>query len=119
MVHLGELSNEEMHILGVILQSENYEPNLLLEAWRRFESEARSNVADFTVQQLAEKFLARQIAERRSVRTLADDRWRLSALTRAIGQARAAAVKLADILQDLEGIPPGTNRRSHHKTVRQ
>lgn len=107
-----------MHILGVIRQSENYEPNLLLEAWRRFESEARSNVADFTVQQLAEKFLARQIAERRSVRTLADDRWRLSALTRAIGQARAAAVKRADILQYLEGIPPGTNRRSHYKTVR-
>ncbi len=117
-VQLADLSIEEMHILGVIRQSENYEPNLLLEAWRRFESEARSNVADFTVQQLAEKFLARQIAERRSVRTLADDRWRLSALTRAIGQARAAAVKRADILQYLEGIPPGTNRRSHYKTVR-
>jgi len=54
-VQLADLSIEEMHILGVIRQSENYEPNLLLEAWRRFESEARSNVADFTVQQLAEK----------------------------------------------------------------
>src|SRR5258707_10313714 len=35
-----------------------------------------------------------------------------------MGQARAAAVKRSDILGYLEAIPPGTNRRSHYKTLR-
>jgi hypothetical protein len=35
-----------------------------------------------------------------------------------VGQARAAAVKRSDILGYLEAIPPGTNRRSHYKTLR-
>jgi hypothetical protein len=117
-VQLADLSIEEMHVLGVIRHSKRYTPKLLLEVWQRFESEGRNDVADLTVQQLAEKFLARQMAERRSVRTLSDDRWRLNALSRAIGQTRAGAVKRADMLQYLEGIPPGTNRRSHYKTVR-
>jgi hypothetical protein len=117
-VQLAELSIEEMHVLGVIRHCKRYTPKLLLEVWQRFESEGRNDVADLTVQQLAEKFLARQMAERRSVRTLSDDRWRLNALSHAIGQTRAAAVKRADMLQYLEGIPPGTNRRSHYKTVR-
>src|SRR5438132_1536674 len=88
--------------------------SLLLEAWQRFESEGTGNGANLTVQQLCKKFLARQIAERRSAQTLADDRWRLNALSRLVGQARAAAVKRSDILGYLEAIPPGTNRRSHY-----
>ena len=117
-VELAELAVEEKHVLGVIRQSQKYEPRLLLEAWRRFESEGTGNGSNLTVQQLCEKFLARQVAERRSVQTLADDRWRLNAFSRAVGQARAAAVKRSDILGYLEGIPPGTNRRSHYKTLR-
>ena len=105
-------------MLGVIRQSEKYEPGLLLEAWRRFESEATDNRGNLTVQQLCEKFFARQIAERRSAHMLNDDRWRLNAFSRALGQARAASVKRSDILGYLEGIPPGTNRRSHYKTLR-
>jgi hypothetical protein len=38
-IELAELAVEEKHVLGVIRQSEKYEPKLLLEAWRRFESE--------------------------------------------------------------------------------
>ena len=117
-VQLADLSVDEMHVLGVIRQSEKYEPGLLLEAWRRFEIEATDNRANLTVQQLCEKFFARQIAERRSPHTLNDDRWRLNAFSRALGQARAAAMKRSDILGYLEGIPPGTNRRSHYKTLR-
>ena len=117
-VELAELVAEEKHILGVIRQSEKYEPRLLLEAWRRFESEGTGNGSNLTVQQLCEKFLARQIAERRSPQTLGDDRWRLKAFSRGMGQARAAAVKRSDILGYLEAIPPGTNRRSHYKTLR-
>jgi hypothetical protein len=117
-IELADLAVEEKHILGVIRQSQKYEPRLLLEAWRRFESEGPGNGANLTVQQLCEKFFARQIAERRSVQTLADDRWRLNAFSREVGQARAAAVKRSDILGYLEAIPPGTNRRSHYKTLR-
>ena len=81
----------------VIRQSEKYEPRLLLEAWRRFESEVTGNGSNLTVLQLCEKFFARQIAERRSSQTLGDDRWRLNAFSRGMGQARAAAVKRSDI----------------------
>lgn len=49
-------------MLGVIRQSEKYEPGLLLEAWRRFEKEASGSAGDLTIRELAEKFLARQIA---------------------------------------------------------
>jgi hypothetical protein len=117
-VEVAELAVEEKHVLGVIRQSEKYEPKLLLEAWRRFESEAMGNGSNLTVQQLCEKFFGRQIAERRSPQTLADDRWRLNAFSRGMGQSRAAAVKRSDILGYLEAIPPGTNRRSHYKTLR-
>jgi hypothetical protein len=86
--------------------------------WRRFEEEGDGEVGKLTVQELAEKFLARQRAERRSARTVLDDRWRLNAMTRALGHLRAGAVKRADILGYMEGIPPGTNRRSHYKTLR-
>jgi hypothetical protein len=44
-------------------------------------------------------------AERRSAQTLTDDRRRLNAFSRALGQAKAAAVKRSDILGYLEGIP--------------
>lgn len=117
-VEFAELAVEEKHVLGVIRQSEKYEPRLLLEAWRRFESEGTGNGSNLTVLQLCEKFFARQIAERRSPQTLGDGRWRLIAFSRGMGQARAAAVKSSDILGYLEAIPPGTNRRSHYKTLR-
>src|SRR5579864_4580520 len=92
-IELADLAVEEKHVLGVIRQSQKYEPRLLLEAWRRFENEGTSNGANFTVQQLCQKFLARQIAERRSAQTLADDRWRLNTFSRKAGQAKAEAVK--------------------------
>ena len=117
-IEFAELAVEEKHVLGVIRQSEKYNPRLLLEAWRRFESEGTGNGSNLTVQLLCESFLARQIAERRSPQTLADDRWRLNAFSRGMGQARAGAVKRSDILGYLEAIPPGTNRRSHYKTLR-
>jgi hypothetical protein len=97
---------------------QKYEPRLLLGAWRRFESEESGNGANLTARQLCEKFFARQKAARRSAQTLADDRWRLNAFSKEVGQARAAAVKRSDILGYLEAIPPGTNRRSHYKTLR-
>jgi len=117
-VQLAELGVEEKHVLGVIRQSEKYEPTLLLEAWRRFEKEGTGENGNLTVQELAEKFVARQKAEGRSARTVIDDRWRLNAMTKAMGHLRVGAVKRADILRYMEGIAPGTNRRSHHKTLR-
>jgi len=65
-VELAELAVEEKHILGVIRQSQKYEPKLLLEAWQRFEKEEIGDDRNLTVQELAEKFLARQKAQGRS-----------------------------------------------------
>src|SRR5258707_992330 len=117
-VQLAELGVEEKHVLGVIRQSEKYTPTLLLEAWRHFEKEGTGENGNLTVQELTEKFVARQKAEGRSARTVIDDRWRLNAMTKTMGHLRVGAVKRADILRYMEGIAPGTNRRSHHKTLR-
>ena len=116
-VQLADLSIEEMHVLGVIRQSQKYTPASLLQAWQRFESEGVHN-GNLTVQQLCEKFFARQKAEGRSAQTLMDDRWRLNAFCRVLGPGRSGAVKRSDVLGYLEGIGPGTNRRSHYKTLR-
>ena len=109
-VELAELAVEEKHILGVIRQSQKSEPRLLLEAWQRFEKEEIGDDRNLTVQELAEKFLARQKAQGRSTRTLIDDRSRMNAMTKVIGHIRAGAVKRADLLRYMEGIAPGTNR---------
>jgi hypothetical protein len=96
---------------------EKQQPRLLLEAWQRFEKEEIGDDRNLTVQELAEKFLARQKAQGRSTRTIIDDRSRLNAMTKVLGQIRAGAIKRADILRYVEGIAPGTNRRSHYKTL--
>jgi hypothetical protein len=80
-VELAELAVEEKHILGVIRQSQKYEPKLLLEAWQRFEKEEIGEDRNLTVQELVEKFVARQKAQGRSARTLIDDQSRLKAMT--------------------------------------
>jgi hypothetical protein len=49
-IELADLAVEEKHVLGVIRQSQKYEPRLLLEAWRRFESEGSGNGAHSTSQ---------------------------------------------------------------------
>ena len=94
-VELAELAVEEKHILGVIRQSQKYEPKLLLEAWQRFEKEEIGEDRNLAVHELVEKFVARQKAQGRSTRTLIDDRSRLKAMTNVIvmGQIRAGAVK--------------------------
>ena len=60
-VELAELAVEEKHILGVIRQSQKYEPKLLLEAWQRFEKEEIVEDRNLTVQELVEKFVSRDI----------------------------------------------------------
>jgi hypothetical protein len=97
-VQLADLSIEEIHVLGVIRQSQKYAPGMLLEAWQRFESE-RIRDGKLTVQQLCEKFLARQIAERRSAQTIADDRWRLNTFSRAVGKSRVAVRVMWSLLR--------------------
>jgi hypothetical protein len=84
-----------------------------MEAWQRFQSEGMGNDSNLAVQQLCEKFFNRQIAERRSVQTLAVDRWRLNAFSRALGHARVAAVKRSDVLRYLEAIAPNSCERTY------
>ena len=76
-IELADLAVEEKHVLGLIRQSQKYEPRLLLEAWQRYEKEEIGDDRNLTVQELAEKFLARQKAQGRSTWTLIDDRSRL------------------------------------------
>jgi hypothetical protein len=87
-VELAELAVEEKHILGVIRQSQKYEPRLLLEAWQCFEKEEIGEARNLTVLELVEKFVSRQKAQGRSTRTLIDDRSRLKAMTNVMGHIR-------------------------------
>lgn len=116
-VQLAELSLHEKHVLGVIRQSPDYTPDLLLDAWRDYRARRRTR-SSFTVTQLCEAYYARQLKEKRSGRTLNDDSWRLKKLATALGAIQANDCTAADLFQYLETIPPGTNRRSHFKTLK-
>lgn len=116
-VQLAELSLHEKHVLGVIRQSSDYTPDLLLDAWRDYRARQRTR-SSFTVTQLCEAYYARQVKEKRSDRTLNDDRWRLNKLAMALGATSANDCTAADLFQYLETIPPGSNRRSHFKTLK-
>jgi hypothetical protein len=116
-VQLAELSLHEKHVLGVIRQSSDYTPDLLLDAWRDYRARQRIR-SSFTVTQLCQAYYARQVKEKRSDRTLNDDRWRLNKLVMALGATSANDCTAADLFEYLETIPPGSNRRSHFKTQR-
>jgi hypothetical protein len=116
-IQSAELSVEEKHVLGIIRLADDYSPELLLDAWRDYRSRQKTS-SSFTVTELCEAFYTRQVAEKRSARTLNDDRWRLNKLALALGGTQANDCSPADIRGYLESIPPGTNRRSHFKTLR-
>jgi hypothetical protein len=67
-VQLAELSLHEKHVLGVIRQSSDYTPDLLLDAWRDYRARQRTR-SSFTVTQLCQAYYARQVKEKRSDRT--------------------------------------------------
>ena len=107
----------ERHVLGVIRQSADYTPDLLLDAWRDFQA-GQPTRGTLTTTQLCEAFYARQVKEKRSARTLNDDRWRLNKFAMSIGATPAKSCTPVDVSRYLETIPPGTNRRSDFKTLR-
>jgi hypothetical protein len=68
--------------------------------------------------ELVEKFLERQVHERRAARTLDDDRQRLSKLCMSFENIDVCRLTETGLRQYLEHYPPGSNRRSHYKAVR-
>jgi site-specific recombinase XerD len=113
-----ELDEEEKRVLAVIRAHDLYSPDRLALAWRRLIENGHSEGGDQTVSELVEAFYARQIKEKRSPATLSDDRWRLNRFAAALGTKNARDVIPADLRRYFEEIGPGTNRRSHHKTLR-
>ena len=79
-VQLAELSLHEKHVLGVIRQSPDYTPDLLLDAWCDYRARRRTR-SSFTVTRLCEAYYARQLKEKRSGHTLNDDSWRLNKIS--------------------------------------
>ena len=71
-----------------------------------------------TIAELCKAFYDRQIKERRAYRTIADDRWRLNQFAKAFVDMDSSQCTSADIFRYLEAKPPGTNRRSHFKTLK-
>jgi hypothetical protein len=118
-IQLAELSVEEKHVLGLIRQSQYYAPELLLDIWRAYltRKQAQANPS-LTIAELCKVFYDRQIKEGRAYRTIADDRWRLNQFANAFGDMDSSQCTSADIFRYLEAKPPGTNRRSHFKTLK-
>jgi len=118
-IQLADLSVREKYVLGLIRQSADYTPELLLDIWKAYmASQGTQPKASQTVARLCEAFYNRQIQEKRSYRTLADDRWRLNQFAKAVGDLDSRQCTGADISRYLETKPPGSNRRSHFKTLR-
>ena len=118
-IHLAELSVEEKHVLGLIRKSEFYKPELLLDAWRAYVANQQARVhPSLTVAELCNAFFSRQVAEGRAYRTIADDRWRLNQFANVLGNTDSKNCSSGQIFQYLEAKPPGTNRRSHFKTLK-
>jgi hypothetical protein len=118
-IQLAELSIEEKHVLGLIRQSQYYAPELLLDVWRAYlaRQQVQANPSS-TIAALCKAFYDRQIKEGRAYRTIADDRWRLNQFAKACGDMDSSQCTSASIFQYLEAKPPGTNRRSHFKTLK-
>jgi hypothetical protein len=118
-IQLAELSVEEKHVLGLIRQSQYYAPELLLDIWRAYltRKQAQANPS-LTIAELCKAFYDRQIKEGRAYRTIADDRWRLNQFAKAFGDMDSSQCTSVDIFRYLEAKPPGTNRRSHFKTLK-
>jgi hypothetical protein len=118
-IQLAELSVEEKHVLGLIRKSESYKPELLLDVWRAHVASRQAGVRpSLTVAELCRAFYGRQISEGRAYRTIADDRWRLNQFAQALGDIDSKDCTSGQIFQYLEAKPPGTNRRSHFKTLK-
>jgi hypothetical protein len=100
-VQLAELSLHEKPVLGVIRQFSDYTPDLLLDAWRDYGARQRTR-SSFTVTQLCEAYYARQVKEKRSDRTLNDDRWRLNKSAMALCATSANDCTAADLFQYLK-----------------
>lgn len=113
-----ELNDSEKAVLLQIRGSENYQPARLLDAWRQYCERRANDRPSITLAKLTELFYARQVKEGRKPRTLQDDRSRLNRLKEALGSVDAGEITGAQIREYFEVIGPGTNRRSHHKTLR-
>jgi hypothetical protein len=69
-IQLADLSVREKHVLGLIRQSADYTPELLLDVWKAYiASQGTQPKASQTVAQLCKAFYNRQIQEKRSYRT--------------------------------------------------
>jgi hypothetical protein len=118
-IQLADLSVQEKYVLGLIRQSVDYTPELLWDVWRAYKTnQGAQRKGSVTVAELCKAFYNRQIQEKRSYRTIADDRWRLNQFAKAVGILDSKQCTSVDISRYLEAKPPGSNRRSHFKTLR-
>ena len=83
-IQLADLSVQEKYVLGLIRQSADYSPEVLWDVWRAHLATQRSQPnGSITVAELCKVFYNRQIQEKRSYRTIADDRWRFEPIRKS------------------------------------
>jgi hypothetical protein len=59
-IQLAEFSVQERYVLGLIRRSQDYTPNILLDAWREYQAKHRPR-RSFAIAELYEAFYARQV----------------------------------------------------------
>lgn len=106
--------------LGVLALAEQrgLSPNQILAAIELYQKTVLNLQHQAHLYELIEKFLQRQEHEGRRPRTLDDDRQRFGKLALAFGNIDVMLLTEVGLRQYLEQYPPGSNRRSHYKSVR-
>jgi hypothetical protein len=117
---ISEKSAIDDHELAVltIAKRRGFNPDDLLKAMDVYQATVLNISKRAHLFELVEKFLERQVHERRAPRTLDDDRQRLSKLCMSFENIDVCRLTETGLRQYLEHYPPGSNRRSHYKAVR-
>jgi hypothetical protein len=111
------IDDHELAVLTVA-KRRGFTPDDILKAMDVYQATVLNISKRAHLFELVEKFLERQVHERRAPRTLDDDRQRLSKLCMSFENIDVCRLTETGLRQYLEHYPPGSNRRSHYKAVR-
>jgi hypothetical protein len=110
--------NERQAAILAMAETEGLTIEQIPEAFRHYRATILNVSKRAHLFELVEKFLERQVHERRASRTIDDDRQRLNKLCMSFENIDVSRLTETGLRQYLEHYPPGSNRRSHYKAVR-
>lgn len=113
----GQFTRDELANVEVARELLGGSLSQVIEAARHFRQTVLNVSLRAHLFELVEIFEKRQIHEGRAPRTLDDDRQRLEKLCQKLGNIDVCQLTESMLRQYLAQYPPGSNRKSHYKTV--